>query len=122
MLTNKNNTTPLEGGVVCLKRLGASYIGRGWPLFTLSDFKGDDIAFLEFLKCYSRELLGVEEEILLLAFDGDKAEAFAFDELFDSACWHSKNFNDKLYALRNSTPFAKALQLDWSITRNQIFR
>ncbi len=68
------NKTALSGCFV-VHGLCACYVCRGCAFFSLYDFKGDVVAYLQIVKSYARQILGVEKEILRLAFARDESES-----------------------------------------------
>ena len=71
---NKNPAS-CEAGILPLPGLGAGDGRCGETFLVLHDLEGDGVADLEFIVRHADELLGVEEEILLLSFDGDESES-----------------------------------------------
>ena len=68
-------------GVFVWPDLGAGDAGSGGTFFTFGDLEGDGVADLEFIERHADELLGVEEEILRLAFAGDESESSVCERL-----------------------------------------
>ena len=62
-------------GVFLCERLRASDVDGARTLVRLLDLEGHRIANLELVVGHAHERRGVEEGVLLLSFDGDKAEA-----------------------------------------------
>ena len=61
-----------------------AYLDGVRPLGALADFKGHFVSFAEFVERNADELVGMEEKILLLTRDLDKAEAFIREASDDS--------------------------------------
>src|SRR3989344_3545171 len=64
-----------DGAVLLAWRLGARYVLGGRAFVSLDDLKGDGIADLQFIEHNASQLLGVEEQILRLAFAGNESES-----------------------------------------------
>ncbi len=74
--------------------LGAGHIDRGRALLAVNDLEADDIANLELIERHAGELLGVEEQVLRLAFASDETES-TIRERLDSTSHNGAalNFN-----------------------------
>ncbi len=68
--------------------LCAADLDRVRALRAFCDLEDESIAFTKFVEAYADELIRVEEDILLLTFDLDEAEAL-IGELFDSSFLHT---------------------------------
>jgi hypothetical protein len=69
--------------------LDLAYFDRVRSFRTLADLKADLVSFAELVELYVHELIGVEEEILLLSFARDKPETLV-GETGDSSFLHSE--------------------------------
>jgi hypothetical protein len=84
------NTKRPRGALVKTTELGLANLGdvdRVRAFFALCDLELQGITFAKFVEGYAAELLGVEEDVLLLTFDFDETEAFV-RELLDFSCLH----------------------------------
>ena len=63
--------------------LGALHVDGSRALFAVFDVKGDGIALAELLELDALQRFAVEEQILLLSFSTDEAEA-TVGKLFDN--------------------------------------
>jgi len=66
---------PHSAGVVVRHSLGALYIDRVLPLGGVLGLKAHGITFVQVTELHVDQGIGVEEQVFLLAFNGDKAEA-----------------------------------------------
>ena len=85
-MTQKQNTPPVAGCFVWRGLDAADLDGVG-AFWALSDFKAYLVTFAKLIKAYADELVGVEEEILLLTLARDEPESL-ISETGDYSCLH----------------------------------
>ena len=84
-MPNKNRPAQKRDGFCLSASLGSRHIDGARALFSICDFKGKGIAFLQFVKCHSFQFFGVKEKILRFAFSGNESKAPVSDERFYSS-------------------------------------